>query len=161
MSPRTDELRPLNRAIRLVGVAAVLILLAGLADYLYFEPPGQRSGHMARVVGVYQYDAKAHRVVDGPSASFPRARPFAAVVDWSSLPATLVVVARWYDSFDGLAGGVGPAPVSKLALEKAVPVHEPAGSPVTIPGRYIFVVERYADGRPVEVLGRVIVRVRR
>jgi hypothetical protein len=42
-----------------------------------------------------------------------------------------------------------------------VPVETPEGEQANLPGDYLFVVERFSHGQPVEVLARRIVLVRR
>jgi hypothetical protein len=100
--------------------------------------------------------------VSGPDRSeFPRSGEFAAVVDWSSLPADLVVDARWYDSFGSLEGRVRPGTPSDLSNNNVVPVEVPPHFRYVLPGRYTFVVERLRQGVPVEVLARRFVVVDR
>lgn len=160
MSGRTDEILPLYRAIRLVGVLALLILGVGALEFLSFEPPGQATGTVARIEGIYRYDA-ARDAVSGPALErFGRAEPFAAVVDWSSIPAGTRVAARWFDSFGEVVGQAGPGPAEAMS-RAAVPVALPRGLKQNIPGTYLFVIERIAHGQPVEVLARRLVEVER
>jgi hypothetical protein len=155
-----DEILPLYRAIKLVGALAVVIFAAGIAEFVSFEPPGESTGTVAKIVGVYAYDPAAHSV-DGPSAErFQRGQPFAAVVDWSSIPSGTVVAARWFDSFGEVVGQAGPAPAGAIS-PFPVPVDLPAGLRRNIPGTYLFVVERISRGQPVEVLARRLVEVER
>ncbi len=86
---------------------------------------------------------------------------FAAVVDWSSLPADVIVDARWYDSFGNVVGSVGPGTPLQLAGQTVIPVRVPPGYHHVLPGHYLFVVERYAGGVPVEVIARRVVLVER
>ena len=156
-----DQLRVLYRALLLFATVGTVILAIGLVEFVYYEPPGQSSGIKAHVVGVYAYDP-ATKQVNGPDRSeFPRAGEFAAVVDWGSLPGSLVVDARWYDSFGALEGKVGPGTPAQLAGDSVIPVEVPPGFHYVLPGRYTFVVERWKDGMPVEVLGRRFVVVDR
>jgi hypothetical protein len=157
---RPDEILPLYRAIRLVGLMALLIFAVGLLEFLSFEPPGQATGTTARITGVYAYDASSHAVKGQPQQRFRRDQPFAAVVDWSSIPAQTTVAARWFDSFGEVVGQVGPAAAGDIGAE-AVPVALPEGLQRNIPGTYLFVVERISQGRPVEVLARRLVEVQR
>jgi hypothetical protein len=160
MTGPPDEILPLYRAIRLVGLMAILIFAVGLVEFLSFEPPGQATGAVARITGVYAYDLASHSV-SGPAAeSFGRDQPFAAVVDWSSIPAGTVVSARWFDSFGEVVGQAGPAPAGSIDAP-AVPVALPEGLKSNIPGTYLFVVERMAHGQAVEVLARRLVEVER
>jgi hypothetical protein len=156
-----DDIRPLYRTIVAFGVVAVVILVLGVLEFVYFEPPGQRTTNTAHVKGVYLYDARTHETQGGDQQSFSRTQDFAAVVDWSTLPSDLVVDARWYDSFGDTVGGVGPAPAGQLQNHDVVPVETPSGATENLPGHYLFVVERVSGGQPVEVLARRIVLVRR
>jgi hypothetical protein len=55
---------------------------------------------------------------------------------------------------------MGPAPAGQLTENSIVPVKIPQGFRHNVPGDYTFVVERYQDGQPVEVLARRLVYVR-
>ena len=156
-----DQLRTLYRTLLVFATVGVVILAIGLIEFVYFEPPGQASGIKATIVGVYEYDPMQRHVLGPDRSEFPRSGQFAAVVDWSSLPANLVVDARWYDSFGSLEGHVGPAMPPELGSTGIVPVQVPPGFRYVLPGRYTFVVERLKDGVPVEVLGRRFVVVDR
>ena len=156
-----DDVRPLFRAILAFGALALVILTVGFAEFVYFEPPGQRTTTQARIEGVYAYDASAKNVTGSDRDSFNRDEGFAAVVDWASLPPDVVAGARWYDSFGDVVGSVGPAPAAQLQDRSVVAVESPSGGERNLPGHYLFVVERYSKGQPIEVLGRRIVVVRR
>ena len=156
-----DDVRPLFRTILALGALALVILTVGFAEFVYFEPPGQRTATQARIEGVYAYDSSAKDVKGADRDSFNRDESFAAVVDWASLPPDLVAGARWYDSFGDVVGAVGPAPAGQLQDRRVVPVESPSGEERNLPGHYLFVVERYSKGQPVEVLGRRIVVVKR
>jgi hypothetical protein len=160
VSGRPDEILPLYRAIRLVGLMALLIFAVGLVEFLSFEPPGQATGTTARITGVYAYDPNGGQVKGQAQERFPRDQPFAAVVDWSSIPAGTVVAARWFDSFGEVVGQVGPRPAGSIDAA-AVPVALPEGLQRNIPGTYLFVVERISHGQAVEVLARRLVEVER
>ena len=156
-----DPVRSLYHALLVFDIVAVLILAVGLAEFVYFEPPGQVTGLKATIVGVYHYDPTT-RTTSGPGRrTFPRTEQFAAVVDWSSLPQKITVDARWYDSFEAVVGRVGPGTPPELTNQTTVPVGVPAGMKYNLPGQYVFVVERLANGVPVEVLARRIVLVER
>jgi len=156
-----DQVRTLYRTLLVFAAFSLLILVAGLVEFAYFEPPGRHTGLKATIVGVYQYDPD-HMATVGPDRnSFPRAVQFAAVVDWSSLPKNVVVDARWYDGFGNVVGSVGPGTPEQLAGQTIVLVKVPPGSTHDLPGDYIFVVERYEGGLPVEVIGRRVVLVER
>jgi hypothetical protein len=156
-----DQVRTLYRTVLVYAAVSILIFVAGLAEFVYFEPFGQHSGLRVHIVGVYQYDPE-HKTTIGPdSNSFPRTVVFAAVVDWSSLPKNIVVDARWYDSFGNVVGAVGPGTADQLASQTVVPVQMTPPFHHMLPGHYTFVVQRYAGGVPVEVLGRRIVLVER
>jgi hypothetical protein len=159
MIPR-DEIRPLYLTMLTLGAVALIILAAGLIDFLAFEPPGQSTGAHATVKGVFHYDP-ATREVSGPdSQRFTLDEAFAAVVDWTSLPPAMEVAARWYNTLGTTVGGVGPAPAGQLTENSIVPVKIPQGFRHNVPGDYTFVVERYQDAQPVEVLARRLVYVR-
>ena len=160
MTGRPDEILPLYRAIRLVGLMALLIFAVGLIEFLSFEPPGQATGTTARISGVYAYDTASQAITGQAQERFKRDQPFAAVVDWSSIPAQTTVAARWFDSFGEVVGQVGPAPAGDIST-RAVPVALPEGLRKNIPGTYLFVVERISHGQPVEVLARRLVEVER
>ena len=158
MVAAADETRPAFRLLVGLGVAGVVILAVGLAEFVHFEPSGQHSGLAVRITGVYGYDRRTDSTV-GPSRDhFRTDEPFAARVDWSGLPPAQVVGAAWFSGGFGLAaGGVGPAPAGTLEARSVVPVNFGAGRFPS--GRYEFVVERYAGGRAVEVLARTAIVV--
>jgi hypothetical protein len=160
VSPGSDEITPLYRAIKLVGGMAIVIFVAGGLEFLSFEPPGQATGTVARIEGVYAYNPDTKSIGGAPSEHFARGQPFAAVVDWSSIPAGTQVAARWFDSFGEVVGQVGPGPAEAMT-EAMVPVALPAGLKQNIPGTYLFVVERISRGQPVEVLARRLIEVER
>lgn len=156
-----NQVRTLYRTLLIFATVGVVILALGLVQFVYFEPPGQASGAQARIGGVYQYDPSAHSTVGPDRTSFKRTEEFAAVVDWSTLPTTITVDARWYDAFGDVVGRVGPGTPSALAAMTVVPVIVPPGIKHNLPGIYTFVVERFSGGVPVEVLARRIVLVER
>ena len=113
---------------------------------------------MARIVGVYDWDGRSGSTTGPNKDHFRSDEPFAAVVDWSSLPPSLEVGAGWFSGgFAVGAGSVGPAPAGALSRQPAVPVN--SGSQRFPSGHYQFVVERFARGIPVEVLARKTVVV--
>jgi len=156
-----DQLRVLYRTLLVFATVGVVILCVGLVQFVYFERPGEETGVKAHIVGVYEYDAATHKTVGSDRSEFPRSAVFAAVVDWSSLPSNLVVDARWFDTFGSMRGEVGPAHPADLAAHSVVPVEVPPDLHFVLPGRYTFVVERVADGVPVEVLSRRFILVDR
>jgi hypothetical protein len=156
-----DQVRTLYRTLLVYTTASILILIIGLAEFFYFEPPGQHTGLKATIVGVYQYDPATNSVTGPNRNSFPRTVDFAAKVDWSTLPQNIVVDARWYDGFGNVVGSVGPGTPKDLASHTVVPVHPSTGFRHNLAGRDIFVVERYEGGLPVEVIGRRVVQVER
>lgn len=160
MVARSDEILPLYRAIRLVGLMALLIFAAGIAEFVSFEPPGQATGTMARIQGVYAYDPAAHQTTGDPKERFARNQPFAAVVDWTSIPATTTVAARWFDGFGEVVGQTRQQPAGQMPGDP-VPVALPKDLKQNIPGTYLFVVERISKGQPVEVLARRLIEVER
>jgi hypothetical protein len=156
-----DQVRTLYRTLLVFAAVSVLILVAGLVEFAYFEPPGQHTGLKATIAGVYQYDPDHKTTVGTDRTSFPRTVQFAAVVDWSTLPKNVVVDARWYDGFGNVVGSVGPGTPDQLAGQSIIPVKVPPGFAHNLPGHYVFVVERYEGGVPVEVIGRRVVLVER
>jgi hypothetical protein len=162
LAPTTyDQLRTLYRTLLVFATVGVVILCVGLVEFVYFEPPGQSTGVHATITGVYRYDPATRQTAGPDRSEFARADQFAAVVDFGSLPATLSVDARWYDTFGSLRGQVGPRVAGDLAPQTVVPVEVPEGSRFVLPGRYTFVVERLSGGMPVEVLARRFVLVDR
>lgn len=160
MRPATyDPVRPLYRALLVFDVVAVLILAIGLGEFLYFEPPGQTTGLKATIVGVYQYDPTTSKTFGADRSTFTTTQDFAAVVDWASLPPSITVDARWYDTFGTIVGRAGPGTPAQLADQTTVPVGRPGPLKNNVPGRYLFVVERLGNGIPVEVLARRLVLV--
>ncbi len=157
---RGDAVRPLYRAMLSLGVVAIVILSAGLLDFFSFEPPGERTGVHATVKGVFHYDPESKQVSGPDSQRFKADDAFAAVVDWSSLPGSMVVAARWYNTLGTTVGGIGPSRAGDLTERSVIPVKVPEGFRHNVPGDYEFVVERYSQGQPVEVLARRLVYVR-
>jgi hypothetical protein len=155
-----DEVQPLYNWMIALGVVAIVILAIGLVDFFAFEPLGQASGAHATVKGIYRYDPGSGQVVGPPKSKFTTDEPFAAVVDWTSLPPTMVVAAQWFNTLGQPVGGVGPAPAGQLLDKTVIPVKTPPEFKHNVPGEYTFLVERYSEGRPVEVLARDLVLVR-
>ncbi|GAC1667319.1 MAG: hypothetical protein PVS3B2_05870 [Candidatus Dormibacteraceae bacterium] len=156
-----DQILTLYRTLLVFGTVAVIILAVGLVEFVYFEPPGQTTGATAHIVGVSEYDPATGTVKGPDRTTFARDDQFAAVVDWSQLPPEITVEARWFNSFGSIVGRVGPGTPSMLGKQSTVPVIVPPGLHHSLPGHYMFVVERLKDGQPVEVLGRRIVLVER
>jgi hypothetical protein len=156
-----DPVRTLYRALLVFDVVAILILAIGLGEFVYFEPPGQTTGLKATIVGVYLYNPATHATSGPDRRTFLRTEQFAAVVDWTSLPQTITVDARWYDSFEAIVGRVGPGTPAQLTGQTIVPVGVPVSQQHNLPGQYVFVVERLDNGVPVEVIARRIVLVDR
>jgi hypothetical protein len=145
-----------------LGVVALVILALGLVTIYRFAPPGEATGLKVRIVGVYPYDPVQHRVTGRPATHFSRTQPFAARVDWSSLPAGVVAGAHWYNALGEQVGGAGPAPAPALAAQDSlVPAMTPPGLHANLPGQYTVAVARYSRGQPVELLGRAVVLVER
>ena len=157
-----DQLKVLYRTLLLFATVGVVILCIGLVQFVYFERPGEETGVKAHVIGVFRYDPTTKMTSGDDRSEFARSDDFAAVVDWTSLPANLVVDARWYDTFGSMRGQAGPAHPAELKSEATIPVEVPPDLRFVLPGRYTFVVERIgSDGVPVEVLGRRFVVVDR
>jgi hypothetical protein len=145
-----------------LGLVALAIFTLGGVTVLTFAPPGQKSGVRATVLGVYPYDPARREVTGDATTHFSRDQAFAARVDWSSLPAGMVVGARWYNTLEQPVGGVGPGLAGQLASRGAiVPVKTPPGLRGNLPGSYALAVVRYSSGRPVELLARQVVLVER
>lgn len=157
----SDPVRTLYRTLLAYAVVAIVILLAGFAEYVHFEPFGAGAGVHAKVVGVFAYDPATKTISGADRTSFARNEQFAAVVDWSGVPDTITVEAVWYDSFENIVGSVGPGKPSQLSGQTIVPAQVPEGLKYHLPGEYIFAVERLNGRLPVEVLGRRIVDVER
>jgi hypothetical protein len=157
-----DEIRPLYRAMLILGVVAIVILGLGLVEFFAFEPLGEHSGITVHVTGVFHYDP-TNKETSGPDRSkFAATEDFAAVVDWSTVPSSVVVGATWLNSLGETVGHVGPKPANQLTeADRVVPVKVPSGLTRNLPGEYIFVAERFRSGQPVEVLARRFVLVRR
>jgi hypothetical protein len=156
-----DQLRVLYRTLLVFATVGLLILATGLVEFAYFEPPGQTTGARAHIAGIFKYDPATKETVGPDRSEFARDEQFAAVVDWSTIPANLTVAARWYDSFGSIDGQVGPGTPPSLANNSVISVVVPQGYHYVLPGTYTFVVERLKDGVPVEVLGRRFVVVDR
>ncbi len=156
-----DPVRTLYRTLLAYVVVGVLILVAGVAEYVNFEPFVANATAQARVSGVYLYDPTSETTKGVDRDTFKRSDQFAAVVDWTGLPDAITVQAVWYDSFENIVGRVGPATPIDLRDETIVPAVVPVGLKYHLPGQYIFVIERVDNGRPVEVLGRRVVYVER
>ena len=154
-----DQVRTLYRALLVFATVAVLILVVGLAEFLYFEPPQQVTGEKARIEGVFAYDPATGLTLGTDRSTFARTDDIAAVVNWAGVPDNQVVDARWYDSFGSLVGRIGPSTPAQLGTKSVVPVITPPGLHHNLPGRYTFVVERFQGGVPVEVLARRFVQV--
>ena len=163
MSPVAyDQLRVLYRTLLVFATVGVVILSIGLVQFAYFERPGEGTGVKAHIVGVFKYGPTTMKTSGPDRSEFSRTDDFAAVVDWTSLPSTFVVDARWYDTFGSMRGAVGPAHPRDLVAQSTIPVEVPPDLHYVLPGRYTFVVERIgSDGVPVEVLGRRFVVVDR
>ncbi|HKF16705.1 MAG TPA: hypothetical protein VKF14_05885 [Candidatus Dormibacteraeota bacterium] len=159
-----DALRPLYRIMLALGLVSVVILALGFALLLRFAPPGQHSGYRAHISGVYAYDPATGSITGSAMTRFHRDQPFAASVDWKTLPASMLVSARWTDSLDDEVGATQPTPVpaGRLASQDAlVPVRASPAFHANLPGRYTLTVVRYAGGQPVELLAMARVTVLR
>ena len=157
-----DPVVTLYRALLGCAAVGVLILAAGLGEFVYFEPFAQTTGVRAEITGVYAYDRATHETTGSDRSTFSRTDDFAAVVDWGSIAATgIVVQAIWYDGFGNVVGQAGPGRPGDLQGHKVVPAELPQGLPYHLPGQYIFAVERVQGTLPVEVLARRLVEVTR
>lgn len=156
-----DPVRTLYRTLLAFGAFATIILAAGVAEYVHFEPFAPSAGLHAKVVGIYAYDPTTKNIYGPDRERFARNEQFAAVVDWSGLPDNVSVEAVWFDSFENVVGSVGPGTPSGLRTQTIVPAEVPHGLRYHLPGQYIFAIERLDNGRPVEVIGRRVVDVER
>jgi len=157
---QSDPIAALYRTLLVFAAVGIVILAAGLAEFAYFEPINP-SGLHVHIVGVFHYDPATPQTSGPDERTFGRADQFAAVVDWSGLPNSVVVQALWYDSFQNVVGSAGPNVPSEMAGDKLIPAAVPKDLKFHLPGEYIFAVERVVGGQPVEVLARRIVEVER
>lgn len=153
------ELRAARVTMLLLGLAALAVLGSALVAFLYFEPGGERSGLHARVDGVHPFDPHTHEAAARSERIYRPGQPFAAQVDWGSLPAGIEVAALWVDSLGTPVGGVGPRPVEQLPRTQLVTTALAEQGKQNLPGGYVFFVERFSGGRPVEILARTSVYV--
>ena len=158
--PARDPVLRLYRVLLGYGAVALVILLAGAVEFVYFEPFGA-AGPSVRIMGVFRYDPVKHSTIGGDQRTFSRSDSFAAVVDWSTLPDNITVQAVWFDSFENVVGSAGPAHPSALQSQTTIPAAIPEGLKYHLPGQYIFAVERLNGSLPVQVLARRIVLVER
>jgi len=156
-----DPVVTLYRTLLVYGLIGLVILTAGLVEFLHFEPFGVTAGVHAHIAGVYLYDPSTSQTTGPDRSMFGRNEQFAGVVDWSGLPNSLTVQAIWYDSFGNIVGQAGPAQPSALGSHRIVPAQKPNGLKYHLPGQYIFAVERLQGDLPVEVLARRLVEVQR
>jgi hypothetical protein len=156
-----DPVVTLYRTLLVYGLIALVILTAGLVEFLHFEPFGETAGVHAHIVGIYLYDPATGQTSGPDRRAFARGEQFAAVVDWSGLPDSITVQAVWYDSFGNIVGQVGPGKPSELKSHRTIPAEKPSGLKYHLPGEYIFAVERLDGGQPVEVLARRLTEVDR
>jgi len=156
-----DPVVTLYRTLLVYGLIGLLILTAGLVEFLHFEPFGVTAGVHAQIAGVYLYDPATGQTSGPDRGSFTRAELFAAVVDWSDLPDNVTVQAIWYDGFSNVVGQAGPATAGDLKDHRVVPAEKPTGLKYHLPGQYIFAVERLQGDQPIEVLARRLVEVER
>jgi len=156
-----DPVITLYRTLLAYGVVGLVILTAGVVEFLHFEPFGGAGTPPAHIVGIYRYDPATGQTSGPDQRSFARDQLFAAVVDWSSLPDNITAQAVWYDGFGNVVGRVGPGTPSELKDHNIVPAEVPEGLKYHLPGGYIFAVERLRGDLPVEVLARRLVQVER
>ena len=150
-----DDLRAPYVTMLVVGAVSLILLVLGLTNLIEASMPWAHTGAHVQVIGVYAYDPQTHAL--GPAGStFPRGKPFAARVDWASLPPSLDVQAVWYDPHQTAAGGSARAGAADLAAEHAIaPVTNVKGPP----GTYTLLVLHYVGKKPIEILGRQYVQV--
>lgn len=156
-----DPVVTLYRTLLVCAAVGVIILAAGLAEFFYFEPFAQTTGLHAEITGVFAYDPATHQTSGPDRGTFHRTEQFAAVVNWTTLPASITVQAIWYDGFGNVVGQAGQAKASELTSHRIIPAQLPQGLSYHLPGQYIFAVERDQGGQPVEVLARRLIEVTR
>lgn len=160
-----DPVVTLYRTLLVCAAAGVLILTAGIIEFIHFEPFAQTSGVHADIRGVYAYDAATHTTKGSDRSTFRRTENFAAVVDWGTVTDSGVTVqAIWFDGFGNVVGQAGPGRPADLQDHSIVPAELPSGLSYHLPGEYIFAVERVQGdqgGQPVEVLARRLIEVTR
>ena len=135
------------------GLIGLLVLLAGLGLYVYFEPVNQNTGTAVQVTAIKRYEPSTGTVSGRSRTQFTSNEIPAAVIDWHGVSSGLVVEAGWYDQdlSDATAlNTVGPRPAR--AMPAAIPLVREKSQ--LSPGIYLFIVGRYAGGRVVEVLAR-------
>jgi hypothetical protein len=157
---QNDPVTGLYRTLLVFAGIGLVILTAGLIEFLHFEPVNV-SGLHAHITGVYSYDPSTHQTSGPNRQTFARAEDFAAVVDWSGLPDTITARAIWIDSFENVVGSAGPDKPSALGGQTTIPAAVPHDLKFHLPGEYIFAIERVVNGQPVEVLARRIIEVQR
>jgi hypothetical protein len=156
-----DPVVTLYRTLLVYGLAGLVILTAGLVEFLHFEPFGVTTGARADIAGVYLYDPSTGQTSGADRSTFTRGEQFAAIVNWSDLPDNISVQAVWYDGFGNVVGQAGPGKPGELSGHRVVPTQKPSGLKYHLPGQYIFAVERLQGGQPVEVLARRLIEVQR
>lgn len=155
--PPRDSLTAPYVTLIAVGLVSFLILLLAFGQLIEGTAPWQHVRVRAHIQGVYRYDPATGRVVSGPRTRFQKGHAFAGRVNWSALPSRLEVGARWYDDTGQDWGGIQPAPAAQLA--HGGPSLVPMVRTDAPPGVYTLDVMRYTAGRPVQILGRVEVRI--
>lgn len=135
------------------GMVGLLVLLAGLGLYIYFEPVNQNTGTTVQVTGIKEYHPDTGTVSGRSRTRFGSDQIPAAVIDWHGVSSGLRVEAGWYDEqvSNGTAlNTVGPRPAG--SMPRAIPLVRDRSRLSS--GVYLFIVGRYSGGRIVEVLAR-------
>ncbi|MFZ0215157.1 MAG: hypothetical protein WAM30_04365 [Candidatus Dormiibacterota bacterium] len=153
---RRDELQPAFVTMLAVGSICALFISLGWGNLLIGTAPWAHVNVTATVSGVFGYDPGTGET-GAPSTQFRTGHAFAASVDWSRLPGSLQVGARWYDGNDQDWGGTSPAPARALAAQRALAPMARTNAPA---GRYELLVMRYFGGHAIQILGHAIVQVR-
>lgn len=140
------------------GAAGLVVLLLGVALFVYFEPLRIGTGpeHHVTVTGVRAYDTQTNSVTGKNEQKFKPTQVPAAVVDWSGVDPGLEVRASWYADGTAEVSAVGPDRAG--VMPTAIPLTEAQGGAVPA-GTYVFVAGRWQGGRVVEVLARVTIEV--
>jgi hypothetical protein len=151
-----DDLRRPYLTMLALGAISAILVAVGLGNLFLSTMPWNDTGLRAAVTGVYRYDPRTRSTADQKITEIRHGQAFAARIAWRQLPAGLQVGARWYDPQDDDVGGAPPMTAGDLAARDAIaPMTDTRGPP----GSYMLLVMRYADGRPVEILGRARVKV--
>ena len=152
------EASPHFHVMTAFGAAGLVVLLLGMALFVYFEPLriGTGSENHVAVTAVRSYDAQTNSVSGKDERKFKPTQVPAAVVDWSGARPDLEVRASWFADGTAEVSAVGPDRAGVMPRE--IPLTEAQGGAVPA-GTYVFVAGRWEGGRVVEVLARATIEV--